>query len=46
VKLVSPKNYEIRLKNKLERPPPWMRPRTLMECNVVLEHTTLHFARH
>jgi hypothetical protein len=22
-------------KNKLERPPPWMRPRTLMECNVV-----------
>jgi hypothetical protein len=24
----------------------WMRPRTLMECNVVLEHTTLHFPRH
>ena len=26
--------------------PPWMRPRALMECNVVLEDTTLHFPRH
>ena len=32
VKLVSAKNYEIRLNNKLERPPPWMTPRTVMEC--------------
>ena len=46
VKLVSAKNYEIRLNNKLERPPPWMTPRTVMECNVVLEHINLHFPRH
>jgi hypothetical protein len=46
VKLVSPKNYEIRMNNKLERPPKWMRPRSVMECTVVLEDTTLHFPRH
>jgi hypothetical protein len=42
VKLVSPKNYEIRLTNKLERtPPPWTRPTVVMECNVVLNIQTL-----
>ena len=43
VKLLSAKNYVIRLNNKLEKPSPYMTNRVVIKYNLVFDHITLHF---